>query len=51
MRRVPDILPVSMQDILYGRQSDLRAEEIIRFIEKIETAVFRSLFLVVFIFK
>ena len=28
MRRVPDILPVCMQDILYSRKSDLRAEEI-----------------------
>ena len=47
MRRVSDILPVSMQDILHGRESDLRTEEIIRFIEKLETAVFWSLFLVV----
>ena len=27
LRRVPDILPVRMQDQLHGRQSDLRAEE------------------------
>ena len=25
MRRVPDILPVSMQDFMHGRQPDLRA--------------------------
>lgn len=25
---MPDILPVSMQDILYSRKPDLRAEEI-----------------------
>ena len=29
MRRMSDILPVSLQDILYSRKSDLRAEEIV----------------------
>ena len=30
MRRVPDFLPVSMQDQLYGRQSELRSSKVIR---------------------
>ena len=29
MRRMPDILSVSMQDFLYSRKSDLRAEQIV----------------------
>ena len=29
MRRVPDILPVCMQDFLHCGKSDLRAEEIV----------------------
>ena len=28
LRRMSDILPVSMQDFLYSRKSDLRAEQI-----------------------
>lgn len=28
MRRVPDVLPVCMQDFLYSREPDLRAEKI-----------------------
>ena len=29
MRRMPDILPVCLQDILYRRKSDLREQKII----------------------